>query len=51
VSNSATMMGAQLFLYARIAYAAVYIIGIPWLRTLVWLCGLIGMLMILMQLI
>jgi uncharacterized MAPEG superfamily protein len=51
VSNAATVMGAQLFFYARVAYAVVYIAGIPWLRTVVWTAGFVGMLMILKQLV
>src|ERR1044071_8261076 len=35
-TNSSTLMGAQIFFWARLAYAAVYLAGIPWLRTLVW---------------
>ena len=42
VSNAATVMGAQIFFYARVAYAVVYIAGIPWLRTAVWTVGLVG---------
>ncbi|MCJ7451051.1 MAG: MAPEG family protein [Steroidobacteraceae bacterium] len=51
VSNSMTVMGAQLFFYARVAYAVVYIAGIPWLRTAVWTVGFVGLLMILAQLV
>lgn len=51
VSNATTVMGAQLFFYARVAYAIVYIAGIPWLRTAVWTAGLVGLLMILSQLV
>ena len=51
VSNAATVMGAQLFFYARVAYAVIYIAGIPWIRTIVWIAGLVGMLMILRQLL
>src|SRR5918992_2909122 len=32
-TTSATLLGAQLFFLARLAYALVYIAGIPWLRT------------------
>src|SRR5262245_54370991 len=35
--NANTLLGAQLFVWARLVYAAVYMAGIPWLRTLVWL--------------
>jgi uncharacterized MAPEG superfamily protein len=50
-SNATTVMGAQLFFYARVAYAVVYIAGIPWLRTAVWTAGFVGLLMILSQLL
>jgi uncharacterized MAPEG superfamily protein len=50
VSNDTTVMGAKLFVYARTAYAVVYIGGIPWLRTVVWTAGFAGILMILAQL-
>lgn len=51
ISNPATVLGAQLFFWARVAYAAVYIAGIPWLRTVVWTVGLAGILLILVQLL
>jgi uncharacterized MAPEG superfamily protein len=47
ISNPATVLGAQLFFYARVAYAVIYVAGIPWLRTVVWTVGLIGILQIL----
>ena len=50
-SNDMTLLGAQIFLYARIAYAAVYIAGIPWLRTAVWGLSVVGLAMIFVQLI
>lgn len=49
--NAMTALGAQIFLGARIAYAAVYLAGIPYLRTLVWIVALSGMSLILLQLI
>lgn len=51
ISNSMTVLGAQLFFYARLAYAVVYVAGIPWLRTVVWTVGLFGTLLILSQLL
>ena len=50
-TNSATLMGAQIFLGARIVYALVYIAGIPWLRTAVWGISVVGLAMIFLQLI
>ncbi|MEO8143849.1 MAG: MAPEG family protein [Betaproteobacteria bacterium] len=50
-TNSATLMGAQIFLYARLVYALVYIAGVPWLRTAVWAVSVVGLAMIFLQLI
>ena len=50
-TNSATLMGAQIFLGARIVYALVYIAGILWLRTAVWGLSVVGLAMIFFQLI
>src|SRR5271169_6296436 len=35
-TNDTTLMGAQIFFWARVAYALVYYAGISWLRTGVW---------------
>ncbi|TAN53905.1 MAG: hypothetical protein EPN19_08635 [Betaproteobacteria bacterium] len=50
-TNAATLLGAQLFFWARLAYAGVYIAGIPWLRTGVWTVSVVGMIVIFLQLI
>lgn len=50
-TNDATLMGAQIFFWARAAYALVYYAGIPWLRTGVWTVSVIGMIMIFAQLV
>ena len=50
-TNATTLLGAQIFLYARIVYALVYIAGIPWLRTGVWGVSVVGLAMIFLQLI
>ncbi len=39
--------GAALFFWARLAYWPVYLIGIPYLRTLVWAVSIVGVLQIL----
>ena len=49
-TNATTLLGAQIFLWARLAYALVYLAGIPWLRTLVWLASVVGLLLIFFQL-
>ncbi|WP_341703277.1 MAPEG family protein [Ferrovibrio sp.] len=46
-----TALGAQVFLYSRIMHAVVYILGVPWLRTLAWFGGVVGMAMILFALV
>ena len=45
-ANATTAMGAMLFFWARLVYAVVYLIGVPWLRTLVWAVSVIGMIMV-----
>ena len=47
----ATDNGAILFLIARIIYVPVYAAGIPVLRSLVWLAGMTGLLMMALPLI
>ena len=49
-TNSTTLLGAQLFFWARLGYALVYLAGIPWLRTAVWLVSVIGLVLIFFQL-
>lgn len=48
--NSTTALGANLFFWGRVAYAIVYLLGVPWLRTLVWGVSTAGLLVILSQL-
>jgi uncharacterized MAPEG superfamily protein len=50
-TNSTTLAGAQVFFWARVAYAVIYVIGIPWLRTAVWAVSAIGLIMIFSQLV
>jgi uncharacterized MAPEG superfamily protein len=40
-------LGAQIYVGARAAYVFVYVLGIPLLRTLVWIASLVGILMVL----
>jgi uncharacterized MAPEG superfamily protein len=51
ISNAMTVLGAQLFFWGRLAHAALYIAGIPWLRTAAWLLSVVGLLLIFLQLI
>ena len=38
-TNDTTAFAAQLFFWTRLAYALIYVVGIPWLRTAVWLAS------------
>ena len=46
VSNPATVQGAQLFFWGRIAHGVVYIAGIPYVRTLAFAVSIAGMMQI-----
>ena len=50
-TNATTLLGAQIFVLARLVYALVYYAGIPWLRTGVWLVSVVGLAMIAVQLL
>lgn len=50
-TNLTTLLGAHLFIWARLAYAPIYIIGIPLLRTAAWAVAVIGMALIFFQVI
>jgi len=50
-TSSQTLLGAQLFFWGRLAYAAVYIAGIPWLRTGVWAVSIAGLVLIFLALL
>lgn len=49
-TNELTALGAQLFFWGRVAHAIIYVLGLPWVRTLAWLVSLAGLLVILAQL-
>ena len=50
-ANAVTANGAQLFFWARLVYALVYIAGVPWVRTAVWGVSVVGLVMIFSQLL
>lgn len=50
-ASETTALGAQLFFWARLAYAIVYLVGIPWVRTGVWAVSLAGLILIFLQLV
>ena len=50
-TNAATALGAQLFFWARVVQAVVHIAGIPWIRTVAFLVGWAGNLIIFWQIL
>ena len=42
-TSANVLLGAQLFLWGRLAFAVVYLTGIPWLRTAVWFVSVVGL--------
>jgi len=46
-TSSNTALAAELFFFARLGHAVVYIAGIPWLRTLAYALGVVAMVMLL----
>ncbi|MGD0189359.1 MAG: MAPEG family protein [Rhizomicrobium sp.] len=41
--NAVTAMGAQVYLWGRVVYLPLYALGVPLLRTLVWLVSTAGL--------
>jgi uncharacterized MAPEG superfamily protein len=50
-ASATTALGAALFFWARLIYVPVYMVGIPHLRTVVWLVSVVGLAMIFLQLV
>ena len=51
ISNAMTLLGAQLFFWGRVAHGVIYVVGIPWARTVAWVVSMIGLLLIFWQLV
>jgi len=50
-ANATTALGATLFFWARLAHHVVYCVGIPYLRTAIFMVAQLGVLLILIQLL
>ena len=50
-TNDMTLLGAQIFIWARVAYAVIFFAGIIWLRTLAWFVSMAGLIVIFAQLV
>jgi uncharacterized MAPEG superfamily protein len=46
-----TALGAWLYLSARVVYVPLYVAGVPYVRSLVWVVSLAGILLVLGRLI
>lgn len=44
--TSTSALAVQVYFWARVAYIPLYIVGIPFLRTLAWVVSMIGILML-----
>jgi len=49
--NAMTALGAQLFLWGRAAFAVIYLVGLPYLRTAAWTVAVAGLVLIFLQVI
>ncbi|OOG60987.1 hypothetical protein B0E47_00820 [Rhodanobacter sp. B05] len=49
--DATTVLGAQLYFWARLAYVPVYAAGIPYLRTLIWAASIVGIVLVLVALL
>ena len=45
--TATSALGAQVYIWARLIYVPVYVAGIAYLRTLVWIASFVGILMVL----
>ena len=51
IHNGWTVLGAELFFYARLVHAVLYLVGAPYVRPLAFVVGLVGTLMVLAALL
>ena len=50
-TNAQTLLGAQIFVWSRLLFAVIYVVGVSWLRTAVYIVSVIGMALILFALV
>ena len=51
VTDPSVAQGATLFFWSRVIYVPVYYAGIAWVRTVVWLAGIAGLVMMIIPLL
>jgi uncharacterized MAPEG superfamily protein len=49
-ANATTALGATIFFWGRLAYALIYVVGVPWLRTAAWAISIVGIVLVFSQL-
>ena len=50
-ANAMTALGAAVFFWARVAYTAIYLAGVTWVRSLLFAVSMTGLVLILLQLL
>ncbi len=45
-NNATSALGAQIFFFARLLHAPIFVLGIPYLRTTAWTAGVVGIVMV-----
>ncbi len=45
------ILGAQVFVLARVAFLPLYLAAVPWARSVAWIAGFVGLIMMAMALI
>jgi uncharacterized MAPEG superfamily protein len=51
ISTALTVLGCQLYFWGRVAYLPLYAAGVPWLRSIVWMVSVAGLVMLLVALL
>lgn len=50
-NNQLTAVGTMLFFYGRLVYLFVYTLGLPWIRSLAYFVGVVGEILMIVQLV
>ena len=50
VSETA-ILGAELFFFSRLVYVPLYMFAVPWIRSIVWTAGFVGLVLMVMPLL
>jgi len=46
-STHTSVLGSEIYIWARVLYVPAYVVAIPFVRTLIWTASLVGILMVL----